>query len=55
MTTDPVTVARELQPLVREAADEAERGRRLPAHVAEAMAQAGLYRVAAPVGCPTEV
>ncbi len=48
MTTDPVAAARELQPLVRAAADEAERERRLPAHVAEAMAKAGLYRVAAP-------
>lgn len=40
--------ARSLQPLVREAADEAERERRLPARVAEAMAKEGLYRVAAP-------
>ncbi len=48
MTTDPVAAARALQPLVREAADEAERERRLPARVAEAMAKAGLYRVGAP-------
>lgn len=48
MTSDPVAAARELQPLVREAADEAECERRLPARVAEAMAKAGLYRVAAP-------
>ncbi len=47
MTTDPVAAARALQPLVREAADEAERERRLPARVAEAMAKAGLYRVGA--------
>ena len=40
--------ARALQPLVREAADEAERERRLPARVARAMARAGLYRIAAP-------
>ncbi|MDJ0852732.1 MAG: acyl-CoA dehydrogenase family protein [Myxococcota bacterium] len=45
---DLVERARALQPLVREAADEAERERRLPARVAEAMARAGLYRVAAP-------
>ena len=45
---DPVERARALAPLVREAADEAERERRLPARVAEAMADAGLYRVAAP-------
>ena len=46
-TSDPVARARELQPLVRAAADEAERERRLPDGVAEAMARAGLYRVAA--------
>jgi alkylation response protein AidB-like acyl-CoA dehydrogenase len=45
---DPVERARELAPLIRDAADEAERERRLPARVAEAMAKAGLYRVAAP-------
>jgi len=45
---DPVERARALQPLVREAAAEAESERRLPARVAEAMAKAGLYRVAAP-------
>jgi len=44
----PIERARALQPLVREAADEAERERRLPARVAEAMARAGLYRVSAP-------
>ncbi len=48
MNPDPVAAARALQPLVREAADEAERERRLPARVAEAMAKAGLYRVGAP-------
>jgi len=48
VTNDPVAAARALQPLVREAADEAERERRLPARVAEAMAKAGLYRVGAP-------
>ena len=47
MTSEPVAAARALQPLVREAADEAERERRLPARVAEAMAKAGLYRVGA--------
>lgn len=45
---DPVARARELVPLVREHADEAERERRLPQRVAEAMASAGLHRVAAP-------
>lgn len=48
MTPDPVAAARALQPLVREAAAEADRERRLPARVAEAMAKAGLYRVGAP-------
>ena len=45
---DPVARARELVPLVREHADEAERERRLPRNVAEAMAVAGLHRIAAP-------
>jgi alkylation response protein AidB-like acyl-CoA dehydrogenase len=45
---DPVERARALQPLIRECADEAERERRLPARVVDAMAKAGLYRVAAP-------
>ena len=45
---DHVERARALAPLVREAADEAERDRHLPTRVAEAMAGAGLYRVAAP-------
>jgi len=40
--------ARALMPLAREAADEADRERRLPERVALAMARAGLYRVAAP-------
>ncbi len=44
---DPVARATALQPLVRDHADEAERDRRLPAPVARAMAEAGLYRVAA--------
>jgi len=44
---DFVARARTLQPLVREAADEAERERRLPSNVAEAMAEQGLYRVGA--------
>ena len=48
LDSDPIARAADLQPLVREAAEEAERERRLPAHVAEAMARAGLYRVAAP-------
>jgi alkylation response protein AidB-like acyl-CoA dehydrogenase len=45
---DPVARARALQTLVREAADEAERERRLPERVATAMAEAGLYRISAP-------
>jgi len=45
---DPVARARELVPLVRENADEAERARRLPQPVADAMAVAGLHRMAAP-------
>ena len=47
----PVERARELAPLVRDAADEAERERRLPERVAVAMAEAGLYRVAVPKTC----
>lgn len=39
--------ARDLAPLVREHADEAERERRLPKVVVEALTAAGLYRVAA--------
>ena len=45
---DPITRARALEPLIREYADQADRERRLPAPVAEAMAKAGLYRVSAP-------
>ena len=48
LESDPVARARELQPLVREAAAQAERERRLPEHVAQAMAKVGLFRVAAP-------
>jgi len=44
----PVERARALAPLIRDAADEAERERRLPERVAIAMAEAGLYRVAVP-------
>jgi alkylation response protein AidB-like acyl-CoA dehydrogenase len=45
---DPVKRAVDLQPLIRAHADEAERERRLPAVVARAMAEAGLYRLGAP-------
>ena len=45
---DPVESARALVPLIRECADEAERERRLPQRLAEAMAAAGLHRMAAP-------
>jgi indole-3-acetate monooxygenase len=40
---DPVDVARRLQPLIREHADETERGRRLAAPVVEALRSAGLF------------
>jgi alkylation response protein AidB-like acyl-CoA dehydrogenase len=48
--TDAELIARAiaLQPLVRAASDEADRERRLPARVAEALGRAGLYRVSAP-------
>jgi len=45
---DPIERAHELVPLLRDCADEAERERRLPERAAQAMARAGLYRVAAP-------
>ena len=48
MAESPLDRARVLAPLVREGADEAERERRLPDRIAEAMADAGLYRIAAP-------
>ena len=48
---DPVARARALQPLVRDHADAADRERHLPAPVAHAFAQAGLYRIAAPHAC----
>jgi alkylation response protein AidB-like acyl-CoA dehydrogenase len=40
--------ARDLVPMLRDCADQAERDRHLPQRAAEAMARAGLYRVAAP-------
>jgi alkylation response protein AidB-like acyl-CoA dehydrogenase len=46
--TELLDRARKLQPLARQYADEAERERRLPAEVAEALAKEGLYRIAAP-------
>jgi len=46
--SSPVARARALAALIRDAADEAERERRLPERVAVAMAEAGLYRVAVP-------
>jgi indole-3-acetate monooxygenase len=45
---DVVEVARSLQPLVRAHADEAERARRLSPPVLAALADAGLFRMAAP-------
>ncbi len=47
-SSDPIARARDLLPLVRACADEAERERQLPGRLAQAMAAAGLYRVAAP-------
>ena len=44
----PVERARELEGLIREHADAAERDRRLPRPVALAFAETGLYRIAAP-------
>src|SRR3954452_6611266 len=48
---DYVARARALAPLIREHADAAERERRLMPAVAEAIAAAGLYRIAAPRRC----
>ena len=45
---DPIARARALAPLIRQHADAAERDRRLRPEVARAMAEAGLYRIAAP-------
>ena len=45
---NPIESARALVPMVRECADEAERDRRLPQRLADAMAAAGLHRIAAP-------
>jgi alkylation response protein AidB-like acyl-CoA dehydrogenase len=45
---DVVDVARSLQPLVREHADQAERERRLAPPVLSALADSGLFRMAAP-------
>jgi alkylation response protein AidB-like acyl-CoA dehydrogenase len=45
---EPITRARELVPMLRECAAEADRDRRLPERAAQAMARAGLYRIAAP-------
>ena len=51
---DPVARAEALQALVREHADQAERERCLPQSVAEAFAESGLYRIAAPGWCGGE-
>src|SRR4051794_10896130 len=45
---DVVGLARSLQPVVREHADEAERRRQLAPPVLRALAEAGLFRMAAP-------
>ena len=44
---DALDRVRELEPLIREHADVAERQRHLPSEVAVAMAHAGLYRIGA--------
>lgn len=46
---EPIARARELVPMLRDCADQAERDRHMPEHAAIAMARAGLYRVAAPL------
>jgi len=46
--TDPITRAEGLKDLVLSQADEGERERRLPNRVAQAFAEAGLYRIGAP-------
>ena len=50
-TFDPVARARTLAPIIRQHADAAERQRHLSPEVAHAMAEAGLYRIAAPRRC----
>lgn len=50
-TFDPVARARALAPIIRQHADAAERQRHLSPEVAQAMAAAGLYRIAAPRRC----
>jgi alkylation response protein AidB-like acyl-CoA dehydrogenase len=45
---DPIEAARALVPLIRACADEAERERQLPQRLADALAAAGLHRIAAP-------
>lgn len=51
---DPVTRARSLAPLIRAHADAAEQQRRLSPEVARALAQHGLFRIAAPAHCGGE-
>jgi alkylation response protein AidB-like acyl-CoA dehydrogenase len=46
--SDPVTAARDLAPMAREAALEAERERRLPAPLVAAISEAGLFRMLVP-------
>ena len=48
MSADPVQIALELQPLVRQHADDSELQRHLAQPIAQAFAQSGLYRIAAP-------
>jgi len=46
--TDPIAIARALQPKLRERADEIEAARRLPADLSAEFASAGFYRMCVP-------
>jgi len=48
VTVSPVDAARALFPVVREAAETTERGRRLPLPIVAALAEAGLFRLCVP-------
>ncbi len=44
----PVEASRAIGPIIRAAADEIERDRRLPAHIVDALHEAGLFRMTVP-------